>query len=41
MRIEGVLQCVCFGELIVVGVYFGVGYGVPITRFFPNKYLSH
>ena len=22
---------VCFGEL-VVGVYFGVGYGVPVTR---------
>ena len=33
MRVEGVLQCACFGESVVVGVYFGVGYGVTVTRF--------
>ena len=36
MRVEGVvLWCVYLGES-VVGVHFGVGYGVTVTRFVHN-----
>ena len=32
MCVEGVLRCVYFGEYVIAGVYFGIGYAVTVTR---------